>query len=87
MADSAQRWRGLERFAHEVGLKLDPKLVLEIQGRNSTYVEGYQPTEELLKLGLEFTAIVAFDDLTACAAIGALNKFGRQVPKHCSVLT
>ena len=85
MADSAQRWRGLERFAHEVGLKLDPKLVLEIQGRNSTYVEGYQPTEELLKLGLEFTAIVAFDDLTACAAIGALSKFGRQVPKHCSV--
>jgi LacI family transcriptional regulator len=86
MADSAQRWRGLEKFAHEVGLKLDPNLVLEIQGRNSTYAEAYQLTEELLiKQRLEFTAIVAFDDLTACAAIGALNKFGRQVPKQCSV--
>lgn len=85
MADSEQRWRGLERFAHEVGLKLDPRLALEIQGRNSTYAEGYQLTEELLKQGLEFTAIVAFDDLTACASIGALSKVGRHVPKDCSV--
>jgi LacI family transcriptional regulator len=86
MADSAQRWRGLERFAHEVGLSLDPKLVLEIQGRNSTYAEGYQLTEELLKQGLEFTALVAFDDLTACAAIGALSKAGQHVPRDCSVV-
>jgi DNA-binding LacI/PurR family transcriptional regulator len=86
MADSGQRWRGLERFAHEVGLSLDPKLVLEIQGRNSTYAEGYQLTEELLKQELEFTALVAFDDLTACAAIGALSKAGRHVPRDCSVV-
>jgi DNA-binding LacI/PurR family transcriptional regulator len=86
MADSAQRWRGLERFAGEVELSLDPKLVLEIQGRNSTYAEGYQLTEELLKRGLEFTALVAFDDLTACAAIGALSKAGRHVPLDCSVV-
>ncbi|MGA7906532.1 MAG: LacI family DNA-binding transcriptional regulator [Candidatus Sulfotelmatobacter sp.] len=85
LADSALRWRGLEQFALEVGLRLDSRLVLEIQGRNSTYAEGYQLTEELLKQGLEFTALVAFDDLTACAAIGALSKAGRHVPKDCSV--
>ena len=85
MADSAQRWRGLERFAQEVGLKLDARLVLEIQGRNSTYAEGYQLTEELLKQNLEFTALAAFDDLTACAAIGALSRAGRHVPRDCSV--
>ena len=33
----------------------------------------------------EITAIAAFDDLTACAAIGALSKAGRHVPKDCSV--
>ena len=85
MADSAQRWRGVERFAHEVGLSLDSRLVPQIQGRNSTYAEGYQLTEELLKQGSEFTALVAFDDLTACAAIGALSKAGRHVPQDCSV--
>ena len=34
----------------------------------------------------DFTALVAFDDLTACAAIRALTKAGRRVPKDCSVV-
>lgn len=86
LADSVHRWRGLERFAQEVDLRLDPRLVLEIKGRNSTYAEGYQLTEELLGRQLDFTALVAFDDLTACAAIGALTQAGRQVPQDCSVV-
>jgi LacI family transcriptional regulator len=86
LVDSMQRWRGIETFARDVGLKLDVKLVLEIKGRNSTYAEGCQLTEELLKRCPDFTALVAFDDLTACAAIRALTKAGRRVPKDCSVV-
>jgi DNA-binding LacI/PurR family transcriptional regulator len=84
--DSMQRWRGIETFARDVGLKVEAKLVLEIKGRNSTYAEGCQLTEELLKRCPDFTALVAFDDLTACAAIRALTKAGRRVPKDCSVV-
>jgi LacI family transcriptional regulator len=86
MVDTKPRWRGIEVFAAEVGLKLDPKLVVGIKWRNSTYAEGHLLTEELLKRGKEFTALVAFDDLTACAAIGALTKAGRRVPMDCSVV-
>jgi LacI family transcriptional regulator len=86
LVDSIQRWHGLEAFANEVGLEINPKLVLEIKGRNSTYAEGYQLTEELLKRRVDFTAIVAFDDLTACAAIRALSQAGMRVPKDCSVI-
>jgi LacI family transcriptional regulator len=86
LVDTAQRWRGLQGFAQEVGLKLDAKLILDIKGRNSTYSEGYRLTEELLQSYQEFTALVAFDDLTACAAIGALTKAGRRVPIDCSVV-
>jgi len=86
LVDSAQRWRGLESFAHEVGLTIDPHLVVEIQGRNSTYTEGYQLAEALLARNRSFTALIAFDDLTACAAIRALTKAGRVVPKDCSVV-
>jgi LacI family transcriptional regulator len=86
LVDSAQRWRGLESFAHEVGLAIDPDLVVEIKGRNSTYTEGYQLAERLLERSRDFTALVAFDDLTACAAIRALTKSGRVVPKDCSVV-
>jgi LacI family transcriptional regulator len=86
LVDSQQRWRGIEKFARGVGLRIDPRLVLEIQGRNSTYAEGCELTEELLRRGYNFTALVAFDDLTACAAIRALTKAGRRVPQDCSVV-
>lgn len=84
--DSAQRWWGLENYAREVGLRFNPNLVVEIKGSNSTYAEGYELTQVLLERSPDFTALVAFDDLTACAAIRALTKSGRQVPKNCSVV-
>ena len=86
LIDSRQRWRGIDHFARQVGLKIDPRLVLEIKGRNSTYAEGCDLTEELLRRRPDFTALVAFDDLTACAAIRALTKAGRRVPNDCSVV-
>jgi DNA-binding LacI/PurR family transcriptional regulator len=42
--------------------------------------------EALLGRNPAFTALVAFDDLTACAAIRALTKAGRVVPRDCSVV-
>jgi LacI family transcriptional regulator len=86
LVDSHQRWRGIEGFARDAGLTIDPRLVLELKGRNSTYAEGCALTEELLHRHSNFSALVAFDDLTACAAIRALTKAGRQVPKDCSVV-
>jgi LacI family transcriptional regulator len=86
LVDSQQRWRGLENFANDVGLKIDSNLVVEIKGRNSTYAEGCELTDELLRSRRGFTALLAFDDLTACAAIRSLTKAGRSVPKDCSVV-
>ncbi|MGZ5546288.1 MAG: LacI family DNA-binding transcriptional regulator [Limisphaerales bacterium] len=86
LVDSQQRWRGLEICARDVGLKMDPNLVVEIKGRNSTYVEGCELTDELMRRGHDFSALVAFDDLTACAAIRSLTKAGRRVPLDCSVV-
>jgi LacI family transcriptional regulator len=86
LTDSALRWNGLESYAREAGLWLDPALVVELKGRNSTYTEGCELTEELLQRDHEFTGLIAFDDLTACAAIRALTKSGRQVPTDCSVV-
>lgn len=86
LVDSSQRFHGLECFAREHRLKLDPKLILEAKGRNTTYAEGFQLTKELLARGREFTALIAFDDLTACAAIRALSEGGLVVPRDCSVI-
>lgn len=85
LVDSFQRWQGLENFAHGAGLQLDSNLILEIQGRNSTFREAHELTEELMRRS-HFTALIAFDDLSACAAIRALTKAGRRVPEDCSVV-
>ena len=86
LVDSAPRWKGLCEFAWQAGMKIDPKLVVEIQGGNSTYLTGVQLTRELLHRGQEFTALVTFDDLTAFAAIGCLTKAGHRVPEDVSVV-
>ena len=43
-------------------------------------------TEELLQRRKKFTALLAFDDLTAFGAIRALAKAGIKVPEQCSVI-
>jgi len=43
-------------------------------------------TEELLRDKKKFTALLAFDDITALGAIRALAKAGIRVPEDCSVI-
>lgn len=83
--DSEPRWNGLCAFAKTVRLKMAGDLVLQIEGHNSSYEEGYRLTNSLLKTERRFTALVTFDDLTAFAAIGALTAAGVRVPQDCSV--
>jgi LacI family transcriptional regulator len=53
---------------------------------NSGFDGGYRFTEELLQKKKRFTALLAFDDLTALGAIRALTKSGIRVPEQCSVI-
>lgn len=84
--DSEPRWSGLCAFAKTVRLKMARELILQIEGHNSSYEEGYRLTNALLEKKLAFTALVTFDDLTAFAAIGALTAAGVKVPQDCSVV-
>ena len=47
---------------------------------------GYKLTEDLLRTKRPFTALLAFDDMSAFGAIRALNKVGIRVPEQCSVI-
>src|SRR5260370_29386070 len=89
LIDSAPRWRGIQKFAASVGLKLDSSLVMQLPDvfdPNASFEHGYRLTEELLHSKKKFTALLAFDDLTALGAIRALTKAGLLVPEQCSVL-
>jgi len=89
LIDSAPRWRGIQKFAQSVKLEIDSSLVLqlpEVFDANASFEHGYRLTEELLQKKKKFTALLAFDDLTALGAIRALAKAGVNVPEQCSVI-
>jgi LacI family transcriptional regulator len=89
LADSAPRWQGIRSFAKRAGLELDPRLLVDLPESGdpiSSFEAGYKLTEELLKRKRPFTALMAFDDVTAFGAIRAFAKAGLRVPEHCSVI-
>jgi DNA-binding LacI/PurR family transcriptional regulator len=89
LADSAPRWKGIRSFAKAKGLDLDPNLILDLpESRDpiSSFEAGYKLTEELIRKKLHFSALMAFDDMTAFGAIRALNRAGLRVPEQCSVI-
>jgi LacI family transcriptional regulator len=88
LIDTAPRWRGIQKFAQSVKLELDPALILQLPDvfdATSSFEHGYRLTEEFLQTKKKFTALLAFDDLTALGAIRALAKAGISVPEQCSV--
>jgi LacI family transcriptional regulator len=89
LGDSSPRWKGVRAFAQSAGLELDSRLIVDLpESRDpiSGFEDGYKLTEELIKRKRPFTALMAFDDLTAFGAIRALAKAGIRVPEQCSVI-
>jgi len=89
LSDSSPRWKGVRAFAQAKGLEIDSRLIVDLpESRDpiSSFEAGQKLTEELMKRRRAFTAIMAFDDMTAFGAIRALTKAGISVPEQCSVI-
>src|SRR5579863_1075046 len=89
LIDSGPRWRGIQKYATSVKMDIDAGLVMQLPDSfdaNSGFEGGHRFTEELLQKKKKFTAVVAFDDMTALGAIRALTKAGIKVPEQCSVV-
>jgi len=89
LGDSIPRWRGIRSFARSVGIEIENSLVVDLPDSldpNSGFEGGFKLTEELLKHKKRFTAVMAFDDMTAFGAIRGLARAGWKVPEDCSVI-
>jgi LacI family transcriptional regulator len=89
MEDSLRRWHGIQRFAAEAGLRLDPRLTVELPSLMdpvSGFEGGMRLTAGLIESKIDFSSILAFDDLTALGAMRALWAAERRVPDDCSVV-
>ena len=89
MVDSEPRWAGIQKVAVTVGLEVDPKLVFQlpsIADPASGFEGGLRTARKIIASGLPFSAVIAFDDLTALGVVRGLAEAGLRVPQDCSVM-
>ncbi|WP_109485649.1 LacI family DNA-binding transcriptional regulator [Occallatibacter savannae] len=93
--DSDYRWQSIQEVAGEIGLRIDPALVVRIDasGWSSKTGEhpmapeiGFKPMKSLLESTKDFTAVFCFNDIAAIGALRALKDAGLRVPEDVSVV-
>lgn len=85
-SDTAVRWRANLRAARALGLTVDPRLCVQLEGDTASPELGDGVTRRLLAREVPFTALFAFNDISAIGATRALREAGRRVPEDVSVV-
>jgi DNA-binding LacI/PurR family transcriptional regulator len=85
-SDTAVRWEAIRSAAARLHLEIDPRLVARLEGDSPSPQTGYCAARKLLGCGASFTALWAFNDISAIGAVRALIEAGRAVPADVSVM-
>lgn len=85
-ADSQHRWTAVEQVAQEMGMPLDPDLVVQIRTEDSSPMLGYPYGRELVQRKKPFTALLAYNDISAIGAMRALHEAGLHIPRDVSIV-
>ncbi len=85
-SDTEIRWLAIEQAARELGVPIDPRLVVQLEGDSPSPEPGYTAAQKLMKRGAAFTAVFAFNDISAFGAIRAFQERGLAVPRAVSVV-
>ena len=85
-SDTEVRWKSITEAAARLGVRLYPKLAVQLEGDLAGPQLGYRVTKRLLERNERFTALFAFNDISAIGAIGALRDAKLDVPGDVSVV-
>ena len=90
-ADTDYRWKGIIAAAAQLGIEVRPELTVQLQRESSipgpsVPEEGYVYGQKLLATGQHFTALFAFNDISAIGAVRAFRDAGLRVPEDISVV-
>ncbi|MGO8759698.1 MAG: LacI family DNA-binding transcriptional regulator [Terracidiphilus sp.] len=85
-SDTNQRWRAIVEAAKALEIVIHPPLVAQLQSADSGPGPGTEVMRQLLQSRQPFTALFAFNDVTAMGAILALREAGLRVPRDVSVI-
>jgi DNA-binding LacI/PurR family transcriptional regulator len=85
-SDSDERWKELLEVADKLGIEIRPNLVVNLDRDLTSPELGYPVVQKLLSTHQSFTALVAFNDISAIGAIRALDDVNLRVPQDVSVI-
>ncbi len=85
-SDTNRRWRAIVEAAKTLEITIHPQLVVQLQSVDPGPGPGMEVTRQLLQAKRPFTALFAFNDVTAMGAILALREAGLRIPKDISVV-
>ena len=91
-SDTRPRWAAIRAAMAACRIPLSPHLVSQLQGDTPSHEPGYLATQRLLAAqahlppARHFTALFAFNDISAIGAIRALREAGLRVPEDVSVV-
>jgi len=85
-SDSEARWRAICEVASELSVRIRPELTIRIESKDSTPEVGFPVTKALLARRVPFTALFAYNDISAIGAIWALREAGLRVPQDVSII-
>src|SRR5713101_1379886 len=85
-SDSASRWSAICEVCENLGIQIRPELTAQLQGTDSTPGIGYPAGKELLARRIPFTALFAYNDISAIGSIWAFREAGFRVPEDISVV-
>jgi DNA-binding LacI/PurR family transcriptional regulator len=85
-SDTEVRWQATRKAAADRKVPVNDRLVGQLEGESSSPELGYQVTRKLLAAGEPFTALFAFNDISAIGAFRALREAGRRIPEDVSVV-
>jgi DNA-binding LacI/PurR family transcriptional regulator len=85
-SDTEIRWQAVCKAVTEMKLQVNDRLVGQLEGESSSPELGYQVTRKLIATGEPFTALFAFNDISAIGAFRALREVGRRIPEDVSVV-
>jgi len=85
-SDTRLRWQAIVQGARNLNLEIDESLVVQLKSPEPGPAPGQEVMRELIQTHRPFSAVFAFNDVTAIGAISALRDAGLRVPKDVSVL-
>lgn len=84
--DSETRWNSICEEANKLEIRMRPELILHLKGGDPTPNLGYPFAKQLLARKQPFTALFAYNDISAIGAIAAFQEHGLRVPEDVSVV-